>query len=68
MTDKDPKCHICGEEPYALCEGCGKPACLAHFEQALCDSCIAEMEALSEEERAELDRQCTELLERGELP
>lgn len=69
MTEsKDQNCHICGEEPYALCDGCGKLACEEHFTEAICDTCIAAMEAMSEEERAALDQECIELLERGQLP
>ena len=48
--DKDgDMCHICGQkEDLTRCEGCNKLACEDHYTQALCDSCMAKVEAMSD--------------------
>lgn len=47
-------CHICGKEPYSYCDGCGKVACKEHFKEILCDTCMKEMQAMSDREWEEL--------------
>jgi ketopantoate reductase len=59
-------CHICGQNPSTLCEGCNTLACEEHYYQALCDSCMAKVAALSESEQKAIDQECIAALERGE--
>lgn len=46
-----PECHICGEEPYGICEGCGKLSCEDHYKQALCDTCMDKINEMSRSEQ-----------------
>jgi len=59
---------MCNKEPYALCEGCNRPACEEHFTKALCDCCMDEVEAMTEDEQEQLNQEIIAMLERGELP
>lgn len=67
MNKEDERCcHICGESPSILCEGCNEFSCEQHFTEALCDTCIEKIDEMSAEEREAIDYECIEALERGE--
>ena len=46
-------CHICGQGPSTLCEGCNEFSCEKHFTEALCDACMEKIDEMSDEERSE---------------
>ena len=63
--DAEHSCHICGQYPSILCEGCNKFSCEKHFTEALCDTCMEKIDEMSEVER-EADIGCIGEIYRGE--
>jgi hypothetical protein len=54
--ESERSCHICGQSPSTLCEGCNTLACEDHYTQALCDTCMGKVNALSNIDQAKLTK------------